>query len=191
MCMRTCSDHYSCVCGCMSLEAAGAGEWGENVRARFSRVYVYFNFKCTFLSPGVEGKFSCLCCVYWWIIKICLIDLIDTLTTNTECALASGPHRDAERRLLEPQDQGGVHDLLHRWVRTSLLQPGQMHWLLFCLTSSKTTTKNAAQWESGCGACVCVCVYVCVCVCVCECMRVCMCVRACVCFRQGTELGVS
>ena len=30
-----------------------------------------------------------------------------------ECFSVAGSHRDAERRLLEPQDQRGVHDLLH------------------------------------------------------------------------------
>ena len=33
---------YSCVCGCMSVEEAGAGEWGENVRVRFLRIYFIF-----------------------------------------------------------------------------------------------------------------------------------------------------
>ena len=37
--MHACSEHYSCVCGCMSVEEAGAGEWGENVRVRFLRIY--------------------------------------------------------------------------------------------------------------------------------------------------------
>ena len=37
-----CSEHYSIVCGCMSVEEAGAGEWGENVRMRFVRIYFIF-----------------------------------------------------------------------------------------------------------------------------------------------------
>ena len=41
-CMHACSEHYSCVCGCMSVEEAGAGEWGENVRMRFLRIYFIF-----------------------------------------------------------------------------------------------------------------------------------------------------
>ena len=41
--MHACSsEHYSCVCGCMSVEEAGAGEWGENVRVRFLRIYFIF-----------------------------------------------------------------------------------------------------------------------------------------------------
>ena len=35
-------EQYSCVCGCMSVEETGAGEWGENVRVRFLRIYVIF-----------------------------------------------------------------------------------------------------------------------------------------------------
>ena len=42
VCMHACSEHYSCVCGCMSVEEAGAGEWGENVRMRFLRIYFIF-----------------------------------------------------------------------------------------------------------------------------------------------------
>ena len=46
MCARTwmhaCSEHYSCVCGCMSVEEAGAGEWGENVRVKVLRIYFIF-----------------------------------------------------------------------------------------------------------------------------------------------------
>jgi len=38
--MHVCSEHYSCVCGCRSVEEAGAGEWGENVR--FLRIYFIF-----------------------------------------------------------------------------------------------------------------------------------------------------
>ena len=33
--MHACSEHYTGVCGCMSVEEAGASEWGENVRVRF------------------------------------------------------------------------------------------------------------------------------------------------------------
>ena len=40
--MHTCSEHYSWVCGCMSVEEAGAGEWGENVRVRFLGIYFIF-----------------------------------------------------------------------------------------------------------------------------------------------------
>ena len=40
--MHACSEHYSCVCGCMSVEEAGAGEWGENVRVRFLGIYFIF-----------------------------------------------------------------------------------------------------------------------------------------------------
>ena len=40
--MHACSDHYSCVCGCMSVEEAGAGKWGENVRVRFLCIYFIF-----------------------------------------------------------------------------------------------------------------------------------------------------
>ena len=44
MCARTwmhaCSEHYSCVCGCMSVEEAGAGEWGEKA----SEIFTYFIF---------------------------------------------------------------------------------------------------------------------------------------------------
>ena len=35
--------------------------------------YIYGYFKCTFLSPCVKGKFTFLCFVYWWIIKIDLV----------------------------------------------------------------------------------------------------------------------
>ena len=52
--MHACSEHYSCVCGCMSVEEAGAGEWGENVRVRFLRIYIYCYFNYTFLSPCVK-----------------------------------------------------------------------------------------------------------------------------------------
>ena len=40
--MHACSEHCSCVCGYMSVEEAGAGEWGENVRVRFLRIYFIF-----------------------------------------------------------------------------------------------------------------------------------------------------
>ena len=35
-------EQYPRVCGCMSVEEAGAGEWGENVRVRFWRIYFIF-----------------------------------------------------------------------------------------------------------------------------------------------------
>ena len=39
-----CSEHYSCVCRCMSVEEAGAGKWGENV-SEFSEILcIYFIF---------------------------------------------------------------------------------------------------------------------------------------------------
>ena len=70
--MHACSEHYSCVCGCMPVEEAGAGEWGENVRVRPLRIYfilfyidIYCYFKCTFLSPCVKGEFSFFTlCIY-------------------------------------------------------------------------------------------------------------------------------
>ena len=34
-------EHHSCVCGCMSVEEAGAGEWGENVRLSEIFTYLY------------------------------------------------------------------------------------------------------------------------------------------------------
>ena len=40
--MHTCSEHHSCVCGRMSVEEAGVGERGENVRVRFLRIYLIF-----------------------------------------------------------------------------------------------------------------------------------------------------
>ena len=40
--MDACSEHYSCVCGCMSMEEAGAGEWGENVSVTLARMYFIF-----------------------------------------------------------------------------------------------------------------------------------------------------
>ena len=58
--MDACSEHYSCVCGCMSVEEAGAGERGENVSEIFTYLfYIYCYFKCTFLSPCVKGIFLC------------------------------------------------------------------------------------------------------------------------------------
>ena len=39
--MHACCEHYSCVCGCMSVEEAGAGERAENVRARFFTYLFY------------------------------------------------------------------------------------------------------------------------------------------------------
>ena len=39
MWMKAYSEHYSCVCGCMSVEEAGAGERGYNVKVRFLRIY--------------------------------------------------------------------------------------------------------------------------------------------------------
>ena len=48
---------HTCVCGCMSVAEAGAGEWGENMRVRFLHIYIYCYFKCTFLSPCVKGFF--------------------------------------------------------------------------------------------------------------------------------------
>ena len=54
--MHACSKHYTCVCGCVSVEEAEAGERGENVRVRFFKIhftylfYIYCYFKCTFLS---------------------------------------------------------------------------------------------------------------------------------------------
>ena len=63
--MHVCSEQYSCVCGCMSVEEAGAGEWGENVSETFTYLfYIYNYFKCTILSPCVKAKFSFLCFVY-------------------------------------------------------------------------------------------------------------------------------
>ena len=63
--MHACSEHYSCVCGCNSVEEARAGEWGENVSEIFRYLfYIYRYFKCTFLSPRVKGKISFLCFVY-------------------------------------------------------------------------------------------------------------------------------
>ena len=50
----TCSEHYSCVCRCMSVEEAGAGEWGENARVR---LFYTCYFICTFLSPCIKGNF--------------------------------------------------------------------------------------------------------------------------------------
>ena len=40
--MHVCSEHYSTVCRCMSVEEAWEGEWGENVRVRFLRIYFIF-----------------------------------------------------------------------------------------------------------------------------------------------------
>ena len=40
--MHACSEHYTCVCGCMSVEEAGADEKGEKVRVRFLRIYLIF-----------------------------------------------------------------------------------------------------------------------------------------------------
>ena len=47
MCVRArvdaeCCEHYSCVTGCISVEEAGADEWGENVRVRSLRIYFIF-----------------------------------------------------------------------------------------------------------------------------------------------------
>ena len=33
--MHACPEHYTGVYGCISVDEAGAGEWGENVRVRF------------------------------------------------------------------------------------------------------------------------------------------------------------
>ena len=40
--MHACSEHYSSVCGCISVEEAGAGEQGENVRVKFLSIYFIF-----------------------------------------------------------------------------------------------------------------------------------------------------
>ena len=38
---RACSEHYSCVCGCMSVEEAGAGEKGRECESEiFTYLYV-------------------------------------------------------------------------------------------------------------------------------------------------------
>ena len=67
MCARTrvdacVSEHYSCVYRCLSVAEARAGERGGNVSVRFVCIYFIFivYFKCTFLSPCVEGNISFL-----------------------------------------------------------------------------------------------------------------------------------
>ena len=54
--MHACSEHGTCVCGCMSVEEARAGEKGENLRERYIHFFLlpfilfYCYFKCTCLS---------------------------------------------------------------------------------------------------------------------------------------------
>ena len=50
------SEHHSCVCGCMSVEEAGAGEWGENMRGRFLRIYFIFIVILNILSRANASK---------------------------------------------------------------------------------------------------------------------------------------
>ena len=68
------------VCGCMSVEEAGVGERGRECESEictFISFTFYFivilNVPSWVLSPCVKGKFTFLCFVYWWIIKIYLI----------------------------------------------------------------------------------------------------------------------
>ena len=71
------------VCRCMSVEEARAGKRGRECE---SEIYTYISFMFYFivilnvpswvLSPCVMGKFSFLCFVYWWLIKIWLINYI-------------------------------------------------------------------------------------------------------------------
>ena len=62
----------------MSVEEAGAGKWGENVRVRFLHICLIFIviFKCTFSSPGVKGTF--------FIFMLCILmnnkDLFDLIS---------------------------------------------------------------------------------------------------------------
>ena len=108
MWMHVCSEHDTCVCGCMSVEEARAGERGRqceseiymrNLKKKLTYLFDICYFKCTFLSPCVKGKFSFLCVVYWCIIKIYLIwfDLIFPLCLQN--AFPKGEvfigHRDA------------------------------------------------------------------------------------------------
>ena len=41
-----CSEHYTCVCGCMSAEEAGAGERGRECE---SEIYTYISFTFYFI----------------------------------------------------------------------------------------------------------------------------------------------
>ena len=41
-----CSEHHTCVCGCMSVEEAGAG---ESVRECESEIYTYISFSFYFI----------------------------------------------------------------------------------------------------------------------------------------------
>ena len=52
----TCSEHYLCVCRCMSVEEAGAGEWGENARERFLFILYLLLFYMYLLEPMCQRK---------------------------------------------------------------------------------------------------------------------------------------
>ena len=98
-CVRACVCVCVCVCVreradarvfwtlhmCLRVYVCGRSRGGERGRECESEIYTYISFTFYFilllfsyvpswvLSPGVNGKFSFLCFVYWWTIKIDLI----------------------------------------------------------------------------------------------------------------------
>ena len=63
--MHTCSEHDTCVCGCMSVEEAGRARGEENVRVRYIHIYffdvlfyfiVILNVPFLSLEPKCQGK---------------------------------------------------------------------------------------------------------------------------------------
>ena len=82
--MHACSEHYTClrvyVCGRSWGGWEGERMWEWDIYIYFFYILFYFivilNVPSWVLSPCVKGKFTFLCFVYWWIIKIYLIDLI-------------------------------------------------------------------------------------------------------------------